>query len=70
MTVYFAKAGNAVKIGFTKDVQKRLPFLQCGSPFQIEIVRLVEGGAELASRAKQSRRGSSKRSFRDGARPT
>lgn len=50
MSVYFISNGQGlVKIGRSKDVQKRLKSLQTGSPHPLEIIRTFEGegGAEL-----------------------
>jgi hypothetical protein len=39
--VYFALCGNLVKIGFARDVGKRLVELQCGNPKPITIVAVI-----------------------------
>lgn len=42
--VYFAKAGDRVKIGKAKNVASRIATLQTGCPDKIEVVRKVWGG--------------------------
>lgn len=46
MTVYFiqAIAGGPIKIGYARDVEKRLRDLQCGSPFVLRVICTEEGG--------------------------
>ncbi len=45
MPVYFARAGQdgLVKIGYAIDVAARIRHLQCGLPFDLVVVREVEG---------------------------
>lgn len=44
--IYFAEAfdANAVKIGVTKDPLGRVKDLQCGSPHELYLLLVVEGG--------------------------
>jgi hypothetical protein len=45
--VYFAKAGDRVKIGSAKDVGKRMKQLQTGCPDKIQVVKLISGGRDV-----------------------
>lgn len=45
--VYFARAGNRVKIGSAKDVGKRMKQLQTGCPDKIQVVKLISGGRDV-----------------------
>lgn len=45
--VYFARAGRAVKIGYSKDVKKRVAHFRTGASEKIEIVARVPGSLEL-----------------------
>jgi DNA-binding transcriptional regulator YdaS (Cro superfamily) len=47
MAVYFARAGDAVKIGTAKNPAKRLATLQCGVAEILHVERLMEGGREV-----------------------
>lgn len=46
MTIYFAKAGetNFVKIGYAVDLARRVPTLQVGCPYRLEVIRSLPGG--------------------------
>lgn len=44
MAVYFARAGDLVKIGHAVDVPKRIHTLQCGHPLPLTVVREIPGG--------------------------
>jgi hypothetical protein len=41
MNVYFAKAGDYLKIGVTKDVGKRTALLQTGNPIKLELCGFI-----------------------------
>lgn len=41
--IYFIKCEDRVKIGFTNDLKSRLPCLQTGSPFPMEILFAMPG---------------------------
>lgn len=45
--VYFAAAGDRVKIGKANDVTKRLATLQTGCPFKIKLLRVERGGIAM-----------------------
>jgi hypothetical protein len=45
--VYFAKAGQRVKIGKANDVASRIATLQTGCPDKIEVVKTVWGGTPV-----------------------
>ncbi len=47
MTVYFARAGDAVKIGMAKSVASRLRSLQTGCAQPLSLIREVDGGASV-----------------------
>lgn len=42
--VYFVRAGDAVKIGWSKDVASRVRSIQVANAQEVELVALVEGG--------------------------
>jgi Meiotically up-regulated gene 113 len=51
MTIYFARSGNAVKIGFTAShAWLRTKNLQTACPGEITIIRAVEGGKDVEDR--------------------
>lgn len=49
MSVYFATARELgmVKIGYAKDVSRRLSFLQTGCPAKLEMEAVIDGGKDL-----------------------
>lgn len=47
--VYFVKAGEYIKIGYTSNIQKRLDSLQTGSPVKIECLCLINGDRRTES---------------------
>lgn len=47
MPVYFAAAGEFVKIGWSRDPVARLDDLQTGCPFPIRLAAMVPGGRRL-----------------------
>lgn len=47
MPVYFARVGDAVKIGWAVDVERRVALLQCGHPEPMAVVRVVDGDRGL-----------------------
>ena len=59
--VYFVQSvgGEAIKIGFAKDVRKRLRALQGASPYQLKVLLVLEGGqkfeTELHRKFKKSK---------------
>lgn len=44
--IYFAQAGEFVKIGTAKDVAKRIRELQTGCPFRVSLLQVIPGGAK------------------------
>ena len=42
--VYIIRQNDYVKIGCTRDVRLRLGDLQCGSPYELTVLLLIEGG--------------------------
>ena len=48
--VYFVRAGEAVKIGRTKNLARRLRALATGSAAPLELLAAVPGGRELEAR--------------------
>ncbi len=51
MSVYYISAPEVglVKIGHTKNIRRRLPMLQTGSPVQLTLLAVEVGGEELES---------------------
>lgn len=45
--VYIIKAGDRIKIGFSRDVQARLSAIQCGSSEQLELLATLPGDHKL-----------------------
>ena len=45
--LYFIKDKNYVKIGYTKNIGKRLEALQCGNPNKLRLIFLVDFAQEL-----------------------
>lgn len=41
--IYIARAGNAVKVGFSNNLPQRLKMMQTGCPDKIELVRTFDG---------------------------
>ena len=41
--VYFIKAENRLKIGYAEDPSKRIPSIQTSSPFQLEVLLIIDG---------------------------
>lgn len=48
--IYFISSGDAVKIGISQDVARRLESLQCGSPVELTLLGTRPGG-EVEERA-------------------
>ena len=44
--VYFVKSGDFMKIGYTKNVSKRIAQLSTGSPQKLELMGIVFGGVD------------------------
>lgn len=49
-TIYFIRAGEFVKIGFTRDLDGRLKGLQTSSPIKLELVRHYPGSIQAERR--------------------
>jgi len=45
--IYFVRCQHYVKIGYAKDVEKRLAGLQTGNPYKLEVVATVPGTPSL-----------------------
>ena len=41
--VYFIKANNIIKIGYADDPSKRIPSIQTSSPYELEVLLIIEG---------------------------
>ncbi len=41
--IYFIKAGQYVKIGYTRDITKRMSSIQTGNPLVLELLALIKG---------------------------
>lgn len=41
--IYFLKANNRVKIGYANDPSKRIPTIQTSSPYDLEVLLIVDG---------------------------
>lgn len=49
--IYFVRLHDFVKIGISSDVRKRMRHLQSGSPYPLELIRLIpDGNIELEAR--------------------
>lgn len=45
--VYFVRCGDTVKIGTTRDVQKRIAALQTSSATKLVLIKKIEGGRDV-----------------------
>lgn len=45
--IYFIKANDRVKIGYTLDPSKRIPSIQTSSPYKLEVLLIIDGTIEL-----------------------
>ena len=41
--IYFLKANDRIKIGFANDPSQRIPSIQTSSPFDLEVLLIIEG---------------------------
>ena len=55
--IYFIKCGNFVKIGYAKDVSKRLSELQVGNPYPLTIMTVIPGTLRLEALFHQALQG-------------
>ena len=44
---YHHKTESFLKIGYTSDVQARIPQLQCGNPYRLKLLGYINGGIDL-----------------------
>jgi hypothetical protein len=51
--VYFAVIGRAIKIGYTTDLERRMEYLQKGTPERVRLVAVLPGGRELEKKLHQ-----------------
>src|SRR5262245_20438799 len=51
--VYFIRAGDAIKIGVTRDVERRLRALATGSAVPLELLPTLPGGRRLEKKLHQ-----------------
>ena len=47
--IYFLKADNKVKIGYADDPSKRIPSIQTSSPFELEVLLIIDGNYDKES---------------------
>lgn len=47
--IYFLKANNKVKIGYADDPSKRIPSIQTSSPYELEVLLIIEGNFDKES---------------------
>lgn len=47
--VYFIIANNKVKIGYAEDPSKRIPSIQTSSPYELEVLLIIEGNYDKES---------------------
>lgn len=45
--IYFVKANDRVKIGYADDPANRIPSIQTSSPYELEVLLIVEGTYEV-----------------------
>lgn len=45
--IYFIKANDKVKIGYAEDPSKRIPSIQTSSPYELEVLLILEGNYDL-----------------------
>ena len=45
--VYFVRCQHYVKVGYAKDVERRIAELQIGNPYKLEVVATVQGTPSL-----------------------
>ena len=50
MYLYFIKAGNAIKVGVTEDLKKRICELQVGNPIEMELLHAIGLSPEKAQK--------------------
>ena len=41
--IYFLKANDKIKIGYADDPSKRIPSIQTSSPFELEVLLIIDG---------------------------
>jgi hypothetical protein len=41
--IYFLKANNRIKIGYANDPTQRIPSIQTSSPFELEVLLIING---------------------------
>lgn len=41
--IYFLKANNRIKIGYANDPSQRIPSIQTSSPFDLEVLLIIDG---------------------------
>ncbi len=44
--IYFIKAHDRIKIGYANDPSKRIPSIQTSSPFELEVLLIIDGNYE------------------------
>lgn len=49
LMIYFLKADNKVKIGYADDPSKRIPSIQTSSPFELEVLLIIDGNYDKES---------------------
>ena len=47
--IYFLKANDKVKIGYADDPSKRIPGIQTSSPFELEVLLIIDGNYDKES---------------------
>lgn len=47
--IYFIKASDRVKIGYASDPSLRIPAIQTSSPFELEVLLIIDGTYEKES---------------------
>jgi len=47
--IYFLKANDKVKIGYADDPSKRILGIQTSSPFEIEVLLIIDGNYDKES---------------------
>ncbi|MBL7128081.1 MAG: GIY-YIG nuclease family protein [Ignavibacteria bacterium] len=47
--IYFIKANDKIKIGYADDPSKRIPSIQTSSPFDLEVLLIIDGNYDKES---------------------
>ena len=47
--IYFLKANDKVKIGYADDPSTRIPSIKTSSPFELEVLLIIEGNYDKES---------------------